>query len=149
MGKRSFEHTVQLCLAPELRSALIKYMGKHDLDKEYAGLSLLVKSMRSEGLITQEIYDVYLAKYSKTVTSLSTLQIESKPKNKFEMQEKQKIEEITRHFEAVLRSEWAAHPSLEWRHKTLLYAEKWQDKVPAAKLLIERFSDKVLGAGQN
>lgn len=137
------DHTVPLHLAPELRSGLIKYMEKHDLDKQFAALCLLTKSLHSEGFLSKEAYDFYLARYSKTVSSMSPMmQQQSKPLTLDELKIQQKIEEKTRYFQAILKGEWQAHPSPEWRKKVIVIAEEWKDRVPQARYVLD------LGSGQ-
>lgn len=132
------DHTVPLHLAPELRSGLIKYMEKHDLDKQYAALCLLTKSLRSEGFLTQEAYDFYMARYSKTVSSMSPMaQQQSKPMTLDELKIQQKLDEKTRYFQAILKGEWAAHPSQEWRKKVLAIAKEWELKIPQAAMVLD------------
>ncbi len=127
-------HTVMVHLAPELRSGVIKYMAKHDLDKEYAVLSLLVKAMRSEGIITQEAYEVYASRYGKTVSSLSS-PLNSKQLSKAELDTKQKLDEKARYFSMVL-DQWQIHGS-DWRRKKLVEAEEWRDRVLSANLVLD------------
>lgn len=119
-------------------------MGKHDLDKQFAALCLIVKAMRSENLITQETYEIYLSRYSKTVSSMSSVH-EAKPMTLEQLNAQQKIDEQTRYFEAILRDQWDLHISPVWRTKVLENAEKWKDQIPAANALLEKFRDKVLG----
>jgi hypothetical protein len=128
-------HSVRLDLAGELRSALIKYMGKHDLDKEFAALCLLLKSMRSENLISEEVYNFYFSRYNKPV-SANTL-IPAKPFTLDDLKAQQKLDEKTRYFQAILAGEWAIHQSPEWRRKTLAVAEEWKNRVPQAKLVLD------------
>jgi hypothetical protein len=136
------DHTVPLHLAPELRSGLIKYMEKHDLDKQFAALCLLTKSLRSEGLLSEEAYNFYMARYSKTVSSMSPMNQQTKPLTLDELKVQQKLDEKTRYFQAILKGEWTTHPSPEWRKKVLVIADEWKDRVPQARLVLD------LGGGQ-
>lgn len=129
------EHSVTLHLAPELRSGLIKYMAKHDLDKQYAALSLLVKAMRSEGIISQEAYEVFSSRYGKTVTSLAA-PLAPKPLSKDEMQLKQKIDEKTRLFRAVI-GDWKYDHKAGWKENWKKAAAEWADRIPEAKKILE------------
>ena len=137
-------HAVQLFLAPEIRSALVRYMAKNDLDKEYATQVLLLKAMRSENLITQEIYEKYVYRYSRKLTP----DAEPQKLTLNEQREKQKLGEKARTF-SMLPSQWELHPSQEWRQRWISEAEKWQDKIPEAKTFLERFAGRVIvGADQ-
>ncbi len=123
-------HAVQLFLAPEIRSALVQFMAKHDLDKEFAAQILLLKSLKSDGFINDAVYEKYYYRYSRKITPENRLSLS-------DLQERQKLDEKTRYFQAILASEWQMHPSLEWRHKVLAIAELWKDKIPAAKLILD------------
>jgi len=129
-------HSVTLHLAPELRSALIKYMGANDQDKQYAALTLLLKSMRSENLITQEVYEFYRSRYGKTISSHpSNMNQTPKLFSKEMLQEKQKIDEKARYFSMIL-DQWHIH-GVDWRQKKVVEAEQWKDQVQNAKLVID------------
>lgn len=135
------EFKIPICPPPEIRSALLQYGAKHDITQMYAIQQCILKTLRNENLITQEIYEYYLPRFSRTISSMS-----ERPKpvlNAEQQREQQRLDEKTRYFQAILTSEWAAHESPEWRRKTLLQAEQWQTQIPEAKLLIERFSQKV------
>lgn len=144
MVSYSNPHSVRCDLAGELRDAVIQYAAKHHLDKEYAVLSLLVKSLRSENLISDEIYRFYLSRYSVPVTNSSPMQqlMVAKPITYDELKAKQKLDEKTRYFQAILAGEWQLHPSLEWRRKVLASAQEWMHQIPTAKLVLD------LGGGQ-
>jgi hypothetical protein len=38
----------------------------------------------------------------------------------------------------MLHSQWELHPSPEWRQRWINEAEKWQDKVPEAKVFLKK-----------
>jgi hypothetical protein len=123
-------HAVQLFLAPEIRSALIKFMAKNDLDKEFAALLLLVKALYQERLIGKEVYEVYSSRYNRKLV------VEHPQKlTVLEMQEKQCLEEKTRQFSMVL-DQWNLHGK-EWRQKWIVEAEEWKDQIPTAKLVLD------------
>ncbi|MGF3573538.1 MAG: hypothetical protein ACQXXG_09000 [Candidatus Bathyarchaeia archaeon] len=125
-------HVVKICLAPELRSALIKYMAKHDLDKQYAVLHLLTKALHAEQLISREVYEVYSYRYSRKLVNDRSIE---KMMTQEQIKEKQLIEEKTRIFSMVL-DQWHIHNE-EWRRKWVTEAEKWIDKIPNAKLVLD------------
>ena len=130
-------HIIKLCLAPELRSALIKYMAKHDLDKEYATLHLLVKALYAEQLISREVYEVYSYRYSRKLVTENSIE---KRMTQEQLREKQIIEQKSRIFSMVL-DQWHIHGK-EWRKKWILEAEKWKDKIPNANLVLS-LRDKI------
>jgi len=125
-------HIVKLCLAPELRSALIKYMAKHDLDKQYAILHLLTKALFTEQLIPREVYEVYSYRYSRKLVKDESLE---RVMTQEQLKEKQLIEQKTRQFSMVL-DQWHLHGE-EWRKKWIIEADKWKDKVTNAKLVLD------------
>jgi hypothetical protein len=45
------------------------------------------------------------------------------------------IEKMARHFSLILE-QWADHPDPEWRRKTVERAEKWQDRVRSAEMVV-------------
>ena len=51
-------------------------------------------------------------------------------------QEQKTLMEKDRMFKMVL-DQWELHPALEWRIKWVKEAEKWQDKLPHAKMLVD------------
>jgi hypothetical protein len=124
------DHIIKICLAPELRSAVIKYMAKHDLDKQFAILHLLTKALHAEQLISREVYEVYSYRYSrKLVSDIEHVMTQE------QLKEKQLIEQKARTFSMVL-DQWHIHGE-EWRRKWVLEAEKWKDKIPNAKLVLD------------
>lgn len=124
-------HCVQLCLAPEIRSALIKFMAKNDLDKEYAALLLLVKSLYQEKLIEKEVYEVYTSRYSRKLCA------EPQPPklSPEQLAEKQRLDEKMRYFSMVL-DQWQIH-GVEWRQKKVVEAESWKDRVQTAAYVVD------------
>lgn len=124
-------HIIRLCLAPELRSALIKYMAKHDLDKEYAALHLLVKALYGEQLISREVYEVFSFRYSRRLVrnDLERLMTQEQLRVKQELEHKAKL------FSMVL-DQWHLHGE-DWRRKWIAEAEKWRDRVPSAQLVLD------------
>jgi hypothetical protein len=128
-------HSIQLFLAPEIRSALIQFMAKNDLGQEYATLLLLVKALYQERLIEKEVYEIYVSRYSRKLV------VEQPQKlTVTELQEKQKLDEKTRYFSMVL-DQWHIHGP-DWHQKKLTEAKEWQNRIPGAKLVLD------LGVGQ-
>ena len=126
-------HEVQIYLAPEIRSAIIKYMSAHDLDKQFACQCLIVKQLYQEQRITKEVYEFYLCRYSKTISSLAEHE-PVKPSLEATMEQQRKAEK-TRQFSMVL-DQWSIH-GVEWRSKWILEAEKYKDQIAVAKLVLD------------
>ncbi len=59
------EHVIKLCLPPDLYLALLKFQAKHELGRPYAGLLLLTKALYQEQLLTREVYERFLYRYSR------------------------------------------------------------------------------------
>lgn len=135
------DHIAQIMLAPELRSALIQYGAKHDLDKQYAVLHLLVKSLRSEGLLSSEDAEFFLCKYGKTITAMSARQA-PRPMTLAQLQEKTKYDEKNRTFTLVIE-QWDLGHKPGWKDSWIRQAEQLQEKCPEAKRLLDKIRDKV------
>jgi hypothetical protein len=71
------EHIIKLHLPPELYLAVIKFQIQKELIKSYAGLLLVTKAAYQEKLITKEIYEKYLYRYSRKLVP------EEEPQNGF------------------------------------------------------------------
>jgi hypothetical protein len=127
------EHIMKLCLPPELYLAVIKFQVQKELGKSYAGLLLVTKAAYQEKLITKEIYEKYLYRYSRKLVP------EEEPQKLTTQQqkEKQKLDEKTRTF-SILPSQWEIHPDPQWRQRWINEAEKWQDQIPEAKEFLKK-----------
>lgn len=58
------EHIIKICLPPELCLAIAKFQVQKEIGKSYAGILLLTKAAYQEQLITREVYEKYLHRYS-------------------------------------------------------------------------------------
>ena len=127
------EHIMKLCLPPELYLAVTKFQVQKEIGKSYAGLLLLTKVAYQEQLITREVYEKYLYRYSRKLVPEELPQKLTTEQQK----EKQKIDEKARTFSS-LASQWDLHPNLEWRQRWINEAQKWQDKIPEAKSFLKK-----------
>lgn len=59
------EHIIKICLAPELYLAITKFQVQKEVGKSSAGLLLITKALYQEQLITKEVYEKYLYRYSR------------------------------------------------------------------------------------
>ena len=59
------EHIMKLCLPPELYMAVIQFQAREELGKSYAGLLLVTKAAYQEKLISREVYEKFLYRYSR------------------------------------------------------------------------------------
>ena len=129
---RSRDHIVQLCLAPEIRMALIHFQSKKGLSEKYASLFLLTKSLYQEQLLSREDYERFSKRYSdKLVPEAEPTRLTSS-----ELKEQQKLEEKRRWFEGVKADFHKDHRPLasgkSWREDVLAEAEKYKDILPIA-----------------
>jgi hypothetical protein len=127
------EHIMKLCLPPELYMAVIQFQAREELGKSYAGLLLVTKAAYQEKLISREVYEKYLYRYSRKLVPEEEPQRLTTEQQK----EKQKIEKKSRTF-SILPSQWEIHPDQEWRQRWINEAEKWQDKIPEAKEFLKK-----------
>ncbi len=134
----SQEHVIKLCLCPELNLATAQLQVNKKVSKPAAGLLIYAEGAHKMGLITGDVYDSLVARYSRKIvfegkTRKLTLE---------QQKEKQVLEEKARFFGFLLPSQWDLHPKPEWRQKWLAEAEKWMDKVPEAKTFLERYGNQ-------
>ena len=131
------EHIVKICLPPELYLAVTKFQVQKEIGRTYAGLLLLTKAVYQEQLISREVYEKYLYRYSRKLVPE-----EQTPKLSAEQQkEKQKLDEKARSFSAAY-NQWEEHPDPKWRQWWINEAEKWQDKMQEARDFLKRVGDK-------
>lgn len=134
-------HSVRVDLAGEIRLAVNKFANENGLEKEFACQILILKALRSENRLEKEIYEFYISRYSKPITVNTPFKMasdwSSKPHSLEEVKKKQKLDEMTRFFVAVLNGEWQRHESREWRLKTLETAKKWKDDIPEAQKVLD------------
>jgi len=127
------EHIMKICLPPELYLAVINYQAQKELGKSYAGLLLVTKAAYQEKLISREVYEKYLYRYSRKLVP------EDEPQRltSEQQREKQKLDEKARTF-SILPSQWDIHPDQKWRQRWIEEAEKWQDIIPEAKQFLKK-----------
>jgi hypothetical protein len=130
------EHIMKICMPPELYLAVTKFQVQKEIGKSYAGLLLLTKALYQEKLITPEVYEKYLYRYSRKLVP------EDKPQKitAEQQKEKQKLDEKARTF-AMLPSQWSLHPNPQWRQKWIDEAKKWQEIIPEAKFFLNKISE--------
>jgi hypothetical protein len=127
------EHIMKICLPPELYFAVIKYQLQKELGKPYAGLLLITKAAYQEQLITKEVYEKYMYRYSRKLVPEEQPQKLTSEQQK----EKQKMDEKARSFPAVL-SQWSNHPNPEYRQWWINESRKYQNMMPEAKEFLKK-----------
>jgi hypothetical protein len=100
------EHIMKLCLPPELYLAVAKFQVQKEIGKSYAGLLLVTKALYQEKLISKEIYEKFLYRYSRKLVP------EDQPEKMTaeQLREKQKLIEKARTF-SMLASQWDYIPA--------------------------------------
>lgn len=130
------EHISKVCLPPELYLAVAKLQVEKEISKSAALLLLITKgayqfNVKQEPLIDEATYEKLTLRYSRKLIP----EIEPPKLSIEQLQEKQHIDERSRYFSMVL-DQWRIH-GVEWRKKKLAEAEKWKDRIPAAKLVLD------------
>ena len=131
MGKQR-EHVVCVCLAPELRVALLKFQAEKEVGDCYALLQLITRGFYQDKKISREVYEFFMERYSRKLPP-------SIPEHKLtgpELREQQKLEEKRRWFVMAKDQFFLDHRPLTsgktWREYVLDEAEKYKDKLPVA-----------------
>lgn len=134
MGKEySQEHVMKICLPPELYLAVTKFQVQKEISKSCAGLLLITKAAYQEQLITKEVYEKYMYRYSRKLVP------EEQPQKLTTEQQKnkQKLDEKARSFGAAY-NQWTTHLEPKWRQWWINEAKKWQDTMPEAKAFLQK-----------
>ena len=127
------EHIMKICLAPELYMAMTKYQAQKEIGKTYAGLLLLTKALYQENLITKDVYEKFVYRYSRKLVPEEQPQKLTTEQQK----EKQKLDEKARSFPAVY-SQWSTHLNPEYRHWWINEAKKYENTMPEAKEFLKK-----------
>ncbi len=129
----SQEHIMKICLAPELYLAMTKYQVQKEIGKTYAGLLLLTKALYQEKLISKEVYEKFVYRYSRKLVP------EEQPQKLTAEQQKnkQKLDEKARSF-GLAYNQWDTHLDPEWRQWWINEAKKYQDTIPEAKEFLRK-----------
>jgi len=133
----SQEHIVKICLPPELYLAVTKFQTQKEISRFYAGLLLITKATYQEQLITKEVYEKFLFRYSRKLVP------EEQPqKLTLEQQKnKQKLDEKARSFGAAY-DQWNIHHDPKWRQWWINEAKKWQYILPEAKEFLKKVHEE-------
>src|SRR5271157_42533 len=134
MGKEySQEHVMKICLPPELYLAVTKFQVQKEIGKSCAGLLLITKAAYQEQLITKEVHEKYMYRYSRKLFA------EEQPQKLTTEQQKnkQKLDEKARSFGAAY-NQWTTHLEPKWRQWWINEAKKWQDTMPEAKAFLQK-----------
>lgn len=127
------EHQLTLFLPPELHLALIKYQAQKELGRPYAGLLLITKQIYQEKLITKELYDIFVNRYSRKLVP------ENFKEQEIVMQKRElkvKLENMNKTMGYALQ-EWGLH-NVEWKIKWIEKARSFKDQIPNANLILEK-----------
>lgn len=129
------EHGVLIFLSKDLYNGFIRLQAARGLGRSYAGLLPFTEGLYQLGYISKEVYEEHIRKYSQPLGS----EIPSTPLTLEQLKEKQLLEKKDRQFKGQLE-QWEQHSSQAWRTKVLADAEKWEDKLESARLLLKKES---------
>jgi len=130
------EHIMKICLPPELYLAITRFQVQKEIGKSYAGLLLITKAALQEQLITKEVYEKYLFRYSRKLVPEEHPQKLTTEQQK----DKQKIDEKARSFGSAY-DQWNLHPDVKWRQRWIDEAKKYQDTMPEAKEFLRKVQE--------
>jgi hypothetical protein len=122
-----------------VQQALIDSAHKNRISTLYAAQMHLIKSLRSDNFLKDSDYQRLLQQFTQPLTKEEP----PKPQSPEEIKQQQIIDEKNRLFQMVL-SQWDLTHKPGWKEDWLRQAEKWQDKVPTAKALLERYAKQVI-----
>jgi hypothetical protein len=125
------EHGLPLYLSPPLYLGLIKLQADKGLGKSYAGLLAFVEGLHKLGYLSDSDYEVHVKRYSRGLAEQ-----ENQPLPLERLNAKKELEKKAKIFSMVL-DQWAEHPDIKWRQKWIAEAEKWKNKIPTAKLVLD------------
>jgi hypothetical protein len=125
------EHGVMLYLDRKLYKAFIRLQADKELGRSYAGLLSFVEGLFHLGYLSKEDYEKYTQKYSQGLK-----EEEAKPLTMKELKEKEQVAKLEKLFQDTI-SKWDKNRDVQWRFKWVRYAEKYKDKIPLAKQLLE------------
>jgi hypothetical protein len=127
----------------ELEMALVDLQHKLQIGKAPAVLYFVVEGAFRLGCLSQEDYDLHIKRYSRKlvdITKEKRAQRESShvPVLTLEKQkEQQLLAQKDRQFKGML-VQWPEHRSKDWRHRAAVDAEKWKEKLPSARALLDQ-----------
>ena len=140
-GRRLNVHPVMF--TAELEMALVGLQAKLQIGKSPAVLYLVVEGAFRLGYLSREDYDLLIKRYSRKLVDV-TKEKRARRENRNvpvltleKQKEQQLLEQKDRLFKGRL-DQWDQHPSPEWRKKALADAEKWKEKLPSARALLDR-----------
>ncbi|MBN1358046.1 hypothetical protein JW988_04670 [Candidatus Bathyarchaeota archaeon] len=126
-------HVHPVFLPAELYVGISGVQYKYEIGKSASILLMITEGLHSEKLITEEAYKKYQRQYQKKLVEILK-KTESLTKEQIEENEKHK--QLEKEFNMVI-DQWSIHPDLKWRLQKVQRAEKYKDKIPSAKLLLE------------
>ena len=124
------EHGLLLYLGPEEVLALAKLQTENELGRSYAGKLALVEGFHQLGVLSDQDYEAFKAKYSVKITEKN-----QKPPTLKQMQVKQELTELENYYSRALK-QWATMKDSAKQYY-LTKAEKDAKKVKNAKLLLD------------
>lgn len=133
----------QLDLNAYFEDALAKYRARTGYGVTFALYNSLNEFWHQTRDMTEEGYLYNQKKYSETLIEAKKRIEASKALTREQSTEDQKLKDKEIEFKNLVE-QWKERPGLEWRLKIVKYAEKWKDKVPSAKLLLDLANKDVI-----
>jgi len=141
LGHRLNVHSVMF--TAELEIALVKLQAELEIGKAPAVLYMVVEGAFRLGKLSEEDHDLHIKRYSRKLVDVTKekralRENRNVPVMTLEKQkEQQLLDQKGRQFQGMLE-QWDQHPSPQWRKKALADAEKWKEKLPSARALLDQ-----------
>jgi hypothetical protein len=114
--------------------AIIDLASKKKISELYAAQYALNFGLYQLGVLNRDVYEKYELQWSQKLVP----EVEPKKLSVEELREKQRFDELTRFYCAVL-NQWNTHTdNLEWVEKTVKNARRDMDRFPAAAEVVYR-----------
>ena len=124
------EHGVMLYLDKTLYKAFIRLQADKGLGRSYAGLLPFVEGLYHLGYLSKEEYEIHFQKYNTPLTE------EPKPLTKEQMQEQEKLKQLTKTFKMILE-QWETVPPKSKQYY-LKKAQELKSKIPEAEEILKK-----------
>lgn len=139
---RARSNVHMLTFTAQLDIALVKLQAKLEIGEKYGSLYAITEGFFRLGYLSQEDHDLLIKRYSEKLVDVvkkkrALRENRNIPVLTLEKQkEKELLEQREKQFKGIMK-DWDSHDS-EWRRKALDLAEKWKEKVPSARALLDR-----------
>jgi hypothetical protein len=126
-------------------------MAELEISKSYAILLTINEGLFHLKKITPEDYELFQKRYTRKLVDVIAENAASRENSHTPVLEKERekaeLAKMERHFGMIV-DQWNLHPQQERRKKWREEAEKWADKVPSAKLILNLANVECLEVAQ-